>query len=94
MRKYDSDRIITKVEKGGNIVLTNDLLDTLYLFSKGKKQVVCLMGKGMTEKQHNLIAENFHSVQLIHPNPEYITQELSKSVFVKQTNLNELCPLN
>ena len=83
-----------RVEKGGNIVLTNDLLDTLYLLSNGEKQVVCLMGKGMTEKQQKLIAANFHSVQLIHPNPEYIIQELSKSVFVKQSDLTELCPQN
>ena len=85
---------LNRVEKGGNIVVTNDLLDTLYLLSKGEKQVVCLMGNSMTSKQGELVANNFHSVQLVHPNPEYIIQELSKSVFVKQADLNEMCPLN
>ena len=85
---------LKRVKTGGNVVLTNDLIDTLYLLSHGETQVVCLMGKGMTETQSKLITENFHSVQVVHPNPEYIIQELSKTVFVKLADLTELCPLN
>ena len=85
---------LNRVETGGNVVVTNDLLDFLHLLSKGETQVVCLMGKSMTAKQGDLIADNFHSVQVVHPNPEFIIQELSKSVFVKQSDLTELCPPN
>ncbi len=83
---------LNRVETGGNVILTNDLLDFLHIISQGKTQVVCLMGNSMTKGQARLIADNFHSVQVIHPDPDFIVQVLSRSLFVKLADINKICP--